>query len=397
MLNTNEFNEALINAGAQSKFPSTCKHTTNTSPPPRSERPKKPGLHRNDTPGRSPIKPGARIQDPISHVAATRNQTASGPKPARKPEHVSKVANVATPSRYPPNTASKDHMSKIQCRACDKFWRYARECPNPSNKPMSERPHAYARAKSPAPDRRDPYTHPANVAIEKDSDKTYGWDNEDTGLGCMTVQTVPVPVGFNSNYLTNTLMNLLKVTYTLAPSLLDDGNAESHPGPITPMGAYVDKNEEHRMFNLSEGFSPYRSYEEHTYSDSDDAPNEGQESDYDVTSMTNPILTEHIVENLLNHMDTAQNEALKAEQASRGRAAKPVAYVRQMKPAEIQIAALDFNTDIDQNIVLRIAHASMIGPTVDPSFIDMSLYILTKLSVSARKITDSMKVWYSYS
>jgi hypothetical protein len=78
--------------------------------------------------------------------------------------------------------------------------------------------------------------------------------------------------------------------------MLDDGDVESHPGPITPMGAYVDKNEEHRLFNLSQGFSPYRSYEERSYSDSEGVPNEGQEFDYDVTSMTDPILTDHIVQ-----------------------------------------------------------------------------------------------------
>ncbi len=76
-----------------------------------------------------------------------------------------------------------------------------------------------------------------------------------------------------------------------------------------------------------------------------------------------PILTEHIVENLLNHMDAAQNEAIKAEQASRGRAAKPSAYVRLMKPAEIETSALNFSTDLDENTVLRIAHASVTHPT----------------------------------
>jgi hypothetical protein len=81
-------------------------------------------------------------------------------------------------------------------------------------------------------------------------------------------------------------------------------------------------------------------------------------------------------------MDAAQNEAIKAVQASRGRAAKPSAYVRLMKPAEIETSALDFSTDLDENTVIRITHASVTGPTVDPSYIN----ILTKLSISRREI-----------
>ncbi len=79
-----------------------------------------------------------------------------------------------------------------------------------------------------------------------------------------------------------------------------------------------------------------RFYDDGGYSDSANVANDKQESEYDVASITMPILTEHIVENLLNHMDAAQDEAIKAEQASRGRALKPSAYVRQMKPYEIQ-------------------------------------------------------------
>jgi hypothetical protein len=168
------------------------------------------------------------------------------------------------------------------------------------------------------------------------------------------------------------------VAQTLAPSLLDDGDVESHPGPVTPMGQWVDKNEEHIMFNSSLGEPQYTSYERE-YSDSDDAPHE-EEFDYDVNDMTDPRLTEHIIVDFLNHMDTAENEALKAEQDSRGRAAKPVVHVRQMKEAEIQTASFNFNIDIDQNTMLRIAYASVTGPTVDPSFLD----ILTKLSGSSK-------------
>jgi hypothetical protein len=287
------------------------------------------------------MKPGVRIQGPIAHVAATRNQTAPGPKPApsRKPVPASPIAHVATPSRYPPNTASKDYMSKIQYRACDKYGHFAKDCTNPSNRPISERPNSYARAKSPALDKRDPHTpSTANVAIEI-SDNTYGWDNEETGLGCVTVQTAPVSIGFNSIYLTDTVTNLPITTHTPVPSLLDDGDVESHPGPnpVSPAELYFDQQKKHRQFNASQ--TQQRSNDDSSYSDSANVANDGQESEYDVASITMPILTEHIVENLLNHMDAAQNEAIKAEQASRGRALKPSAYVRQMKPSEIETSA----------------------------------------------------------
>ncbi len=108
---------------------------------------------------------------------------------------------------------------------------------------MSERPNAYARTKSPAPDREDLPTRTAYVAIEK-NDTTYGWENEAMGLGCMTVHTVPVSVIFNTSCLTDTVTNLPIAAHTLAPSLQDDGDIESHPGPVTPMGLWVDKNEE---------------------------------------------------------------------------------------------------------------------------------------------------------
>jgi hypothetical protein len=140
-------------------------------------------------------------------------------------------------------------------------------------------------------------------------------------------------------YLTDTVTNLPITTHTPVPSLLDDGDVKSNPGPnpVSPAELYFDQQEKHREFNVSQ--AQQRSYDDGSYSDSANVANDGQESEYDVASITMPILTEHIVENLLNHMDAAQNEAIKAEQASRGRALKPSAYVRQMKPSEIEISA----------------------------------------------------------
>jgi hypothetical protein len=71
-------------------------------------------------------------------------------------------------------------MSKIVCFKCDKKGHYAKDCKNPSTKPLSERSDAYQRAKSRAPNRRDPRT-PSNayLAVERD-DNTYEWSKEDT-------------------------------------------------------------------------------------------------------------------------------------------------------------------------------------------------------------------------
>jgi hypothetical protein len=92
-------------------------------------------------------------------------------------------------------------------------------------------------------------------------------------------------------------------------------------------------------------------------------------------------------------MDAAQDEAIKADQASRGRALKPSVYVRQMKPSEIEISALEFITDLSEDTVLRIAHSSVNGPTVDPTYID----ILANCHFPARKLTVNMKTWFSFS
>jgi hypothetical protein len=80
-------------------------------------------------------------------------------------------------------------------------------------------------------------------------------------------------------------------------------------------------------------------------------------------------------------MDTAQGEYLQREQAQRMRALKNTSYVREMKPDEITESALTFISDISSETVLRIAHASVNGPTVDPTYID----ILSKLSLSNRE------------
>jgi hypothetical protein len=171
-------------------------------------------------------------------------------------------------------------MSKIQCCKCDKKGHYVKDCRNPSKKPLSERPDAYQRAKSPAPDQRDPRTPSnAHVAVEHD-DNTYEWSKENTGLGCVAVHTAPVSIRFNSIYLTDTVTNLPITTHTPAPSLLDDGDVESQPGPITvsPYVEYNEYQERQREFAAAQQAKANPYADEDVYSNSQSVAN-GPESD----------------------------------------------------------------------------------------------------------------------
>jgi hypothetical protein len=94
-----------------------------------------------------------------------------------------------------------------------------------------------------------------------------------------------------------------------------------------------------------------------------------------------PMLTDDIVADLLQHMDTAQGEYLHREQAQRMRALKHTSYVRQMKPKEMNESASSFTSQISTETVLRIAQASVHGPTVDPTCIN----ILSQLALSHRE------------
>jgi hypothetical protein len=80
-------------------------------------------------------------------------------------------------------------------------------------------------------------------------------------------------------------------------------------------------------------------------------------------------------------MDIAQGEYLQREQAQRMRALKHTSYVREMKPNEITDSASTFISQISNETVLRIAHASVQGPTVDPTYIN----ILSRLTLSNRE------------
>jgi hypothetical protein len=132
------------------------------------------------------------------------------------------------------------------------------------------------------------------VTVERD-DNTYEWSNEDTGLGCVAVHTVPFSIRLNCKHLTDTVTNLPITTHTPAPSLLDDGDIESQPGPstVSPYLQYNAYQERAREFAESQQVTPRPYADEDVYSNSQIVAN-GPESDYDVTSMA-PMLTDDIV------------------------------------------------------------------------------------------------------
>jgi hypothetical protein len=91
------------------------------------------------------------------------------------------------------------------------------------------------------------------VAVEGPKvDDAFEWDKEEAGLGCVAVHIAPVSVGFNINNLTDTVTGLPISAHTPAPSLLDDGDVESHPGPpssnISPALQFHYVRERERAF-----------------------------------------------------------------------------------------------------------------------------------------------------
>jgi hypothetical protein len=133
---------------------------------------------------------------------------------------------------------------------------FARDCPNPSKKPLSERPNAYQRTKSPGPNKKPSVPNP-HVAVQGTQGiDAFEWDKEETGLGYVTVHTAQVSVGFNTKNLTDTVTGLRIVAKTPAPSLLDDGDVESHPRPppskISPTLQFHYDRERERAFQESQ-------------------------------------------------------------------------------------------------------------------------------------------------
>jgi hypothetical protein len=156
------------------------------------------------------------------------------------------------------------------------------------------------------------------------------------------VHTAPVSIMFDSVYLTDTVTNLPITTHTPAPSLLDDGDIESQPGPktVSPYVQYNEYQERQREFAEEQQATSTPYADEDVYSNSQCVSN-GPESDYDMTSMA-PILSDDKVADLLQHMNTAHGEYLQREQAQRMRALKHTSYVREMKPDAITESAFTF-------------------------------------------------------
>jgi hypothetical protein len=77
---------------------------------------------------------------------------------------------------------------------------FARDCPNPSTKAPNDQ-----RNKSLGPTRKLSVPN-AHIAVQSNQGAAaFEWDHEAPGLGCVTVHTAPVSVGFNTNNLTDTV------------------------------------------------------------------------------------------------------------------------------------------------------------------------------------------------
>jgi hypothetical protein len=185
--------------------------------------PLKPALNSTHT------APGVQFQKrerPVANVAREVNDSPKAPNPVTS----GASAQSASKTKYPPKTG----MDTVKYVKCDQMGHFARDCRNPSTKPLSDHPNSYQRTKSPGPTRK-PSVPNAHVAVQgNQGTDAFEWDNEEAGLGCVTVHTAPVSVGFNTKNLTDTATGLPIAAQTPAPSLLDDGDVESHSGPPPP-------------------------------------------------------------------------------------------------------------------------------------------------------------------
>jgi hypothetical protein len=125
------------------------------------------------------------------------------------------------------------------------------------------------------------------------------------------VHTTPVSVRFNSTHLTDTVTNLPITAHTPAPSLLDDGDIESQPGPpsrnISPALHFNIVRERERAFQESRQFNPLVYVDDDSYSDSPSFANE-PESEYSAASLA-PPLTDDVVAELLQHTEPRASAA----------------------------------------------------------------------------------------
>jgi hypothetical protein len=103
--------------------------------------------------------PGVQLQIRERPVANVAREVKDSPK---APTPFTSVASThsASKTKYPPKT-----LDTVKCFQCDQMGLFARDCPNPSKKPLSERPNAYQRTKSPGPNRK-PSVPNVHVAVQ---------------------------------------------------------------------------------------------------------------------------------------------------------------------------------------------------------------------------------------
>jgi hypothetical protein len=258
---------------------------------------------------------------PVVNVAKEIKDSPKAPTP------VTSVASAqpSSKTRYPPKT----DMDTINCFKCDKMGHFACDCRNPSTKPPNDQ-----RNESPGPTRK-PVVPNAHIVVKSNQGAAaFEWDHEETGSGCVTVHTARVSVGFNSNNLTDTITELPISTHARAPSLLGDGDIESHPGPPLPkvnaLLQFHNARERERDFQESR----YQ-FSQPTYTEGDDiysepAESEQADSEYSSQSYNAPPFTDEMVIEILDHVGTAQSTLLAQEQKHRISHQEPTLYVRQM-------------------------------------------------------------------
>jgi hypothetical protein len=140
----------------------------------------------------------------------------------------------------------------------------------------------------------------AHIAVQSNQGAAaFEWDHEASGLGCVTVHTAQVSVGFNTNNLTDTVTEVYISAHAPAPSLLDDGDIVSHPGPPPPkvnvLFQFHNARERERDFQESRyQFSqPTYTEEEDIYSER--AESEQADSEYSAQSSNAPPFTDEMV------------------------------------------------------------------------------------------------------